>query len=558
MAGMKFRELAELCEKLGATRGRGEMVGLVAGFLRGLHPAEFESAISMILGRAFPKWSQRTLDISWAALYDVILRLTQVEHERFAKAFDKTGDLGAAAAMVFESSKIRRQAALVEKPFNLLDVSRTFDGIAETRGPGARERKRRLLEALLGNATPLEVKYLVKIIVGEMRTGFQEGLMELAVAKAFDLPQKLVQRAAMFVGDVADVARVARERGEEGVAALRPQVLRPIQPMLAQSASDVEEALKTHGGRAAFEYKLDGARVQIHKSGDVVRIFSRRLTDVTESLPEVAGQVRGLQIREAILEGEIIALDGQGKPLPFQYLMQRFRREREIGQMMQELPVGLYLFDIIFLDGVSLVDLPYNERRAKLAEVAGGIPLIEQLVTSNVGDAGRFLNNALRAGHEGLMAKRLDGHYTPGLRGKLWLKVKPVLEPLDLVIVGAEYGYGRRHEWLSDYYLAARDAKTGEFLVVGKTFKGLTDGEIVGMTERLKELTVKREGRRVTLTPKIVVEVAYNEIQRSPKYKCGMALRFARITRVRDDKGPEEADTIQRVKEIYEGQVKKH
>ncbi|MDI6820105.1 MAG: ATP-dependent DNA ligase [Candidatus Hodarchaeaceae archaeon] len=550
--------MAELCEKLGAMRGRGEMVELVAGFLRGLQPAELEPAVSMILGRAFPRWSQKTLDISWAALYDVIRRLTQVEHERFAKAFDKTGDLGAAAAMVFESSKVRRQAALIERPLGILDVSWTFDGIAEARGPGARERKKRLLEALLGNAVPLEVKYLVKIIVGEMRTGFQEGLMELAVARAFDLPQKLVQRAAMFVGDVADVARVARKRGEEGVAALRPQVLRPIQPMLAQSVDSIREALKIHGGEAAFEHKLDGARVQIHKSDDVVRIFSRRLTDVTESLPEVVRRAHGLQVREAILEGEIIALDKQGKPLPFQYLMQRFRREREIKQMMQELPVGLYLFDIIFLDGVSLVDLPYHERRAKLAEVADGIPLIEQLTTSNVGDAERFLDDALRAGHEGLMAKRLDGHYTPGLRGKLWLKVKPVLEPLDLVIVAAEYGYGRRHEWLSDYYLAARDAETGEFLIVGKTFKGLTDREIVEMTERLKELTVKREGRRVIVTPKIVVEVAYNEVQRSPKYKCGMALRFARVTRVREDKGPEEADTIQRVREIYQGQVKKH
>ncbi|MEM2567226.1 MAG: DNA ligase, partial [Candidatus Bathyarchaeia archaeon] len=205
----------------------------------------------------------------------------------------------------------------------------------------------------------------------------------------------------------------------------------------------------------------------------------------------------------------------------------------------------------------SLISLPYLQRRQILADSAGEIPLTKQLITDSVEEAERFLREAVDCGHEGLMAKRLNSEYKPGIRGKHWLKIKSTLEPLDLVIVAAEYGYGRRHEWLSDYYLAARDAETGEFLVVGKTFKGLTDSEIIEMTKRLKELAIKEEYRRVYVTPKIVVEVAYNEIQKSPKYKCGMALRFARITRLRDDKTPEEADTIQRVREIYQKQFLK-
>ncbi|MCS7131355.1 MAG: ATP-dependent DNA ligase, partial [Hadesarchaea archaeon] len=265
-----------------------------------------------------------------------------------------------------------------------------------------------------------------------------------------------------------------------------------------------------------------------------------------------------VKARQAILEGEIVALGKDGVPLPFQYLMQRFRRERNIEAMVQEIPVSLSLFDVLYYDGHSLIDVGYLDRRKKLCELAGEISVVKQLVTGDASEAKKFLEESLRAGHEGLMAKKLDSAYTPGARGKLWLKVKPVLEPLDLVIVAAEYGYGRRHRWLSDYYLAARDETTGEFLVVGKTFKGLTDKEIAEMTERLRGLAIKREGRRVLVTPKVVVEVAYNEIQRSPKYKCGMALRFARITKIRDDKGPEDADTIQKVRDIYRRQIKSH
>jgi DNA ligase-1 len=554
----EFRVLAELGEKLEGTRKRSLMVSFVSEFLKSVSASEVEAATFMILGRPFPKADSRTLEVSWATVRAVINRLTNVDWRSFTEAFGKSGDLGATIKSIFEGNKIRRQATLVEKPLTVLEVKRSFEAIAETGGVGSRERKERLLETLLGDASPLEAKYVVKILIGEMRTGFHEGLMEQAIAEAFDVPHELVRKANMITGDIAAVAAVAKAEGEEGVLKLRLRVFQPIKPMLAQTAEDVKEALDLHGGRTALEYKLDGARVQIHISKGTVRIFSRRLTDVTESFPEIV-QLAQTQIEadEAILEGEIIAVGEGGIPVPFQHLMRRFRRIRKVGDMVASIPVQLQLFDLILLDGESFIDVPYVKRRKKLEEICGTVVLTKQKITDNPSEAESFLKESLNSGHEGLVAKKLDSPYTPGVRGKRWFKIKEPLESLDLVIVAAEYGYGRRHKWLSDYYLAARNPETGDFVVVGKTFKGLTDQEIIEMTRRLKELAVREERRRVTVTPRIVVEVAYNEIQESPKYKCGMALRFARITRIREDKNPEEADTIQKIQKIYEKQFEK-
>jgi DNA ligase-1 len=554
----EFRVLAELGDKLESTTKRTLMVDLVAEILRNLSPDEIEPATSMILGRPFPKADKRTLEVSWATVRNVINRLTKVDWKSFTEAFGKTGDLGATIKSIFETSKIRKQVTLVEKPLTLLEVRRSLEVIAETSGIGSRERKERLLETLLGDATPLEAKYIIKILIGEMRTGFHEGLMELAISKAFDVPQEFVRRANMITGDVGTVAAIAKVQGKDGVSKLQLKVFQPIKPMLAQTAEDVKEALNQHGGKTAFEYKLDGARVQIHHSKDKVRIFSRRLSDVTESFPEIVHLAQTqIMADEAILEGEIIAVGEEGDPVPFQHLMRRFRRVRNVEDMVEKIPVQLQLFDLVYLDGRSLIDVPYVERREKLGEICGSIPLTKQIITADPGDAESFLKESLGSGHEGLVAKKLDSPYTPGIRGKRWFKIKESLEPLDLVIVAAEYGYGRRHKWLSDYYLAARDTETDDFVMVGKTFKGLTDREIIEITRRLKDLIVQEERRRVTVTPRIVVEVAYNEIQESPKYRCGMALRFARITRIRDNKSPEEADTMQRIRKIYENQFEK-
>jgi DNA ligase 1 len=553
-----FKSLAELLEKVEATKSRLQTTALVADFLQTLNADEVEPAIYLILGRAFPKWSQKTLDVSWQTLSGILQRVTARDWAAFGEAFRETGDIGSATKAVFEKSKPRRQAVLFQNPLTIMEVRRSLEAMADVAGSGSREKKERLITALLSQASPSEAKVLVKVFTGEMRTGFHEGLTEQAVAKAFQIPVSLVQGASMALGDIGEVAYLAKTQGEAGLRTVGFRVFRPVKLMLAQTAQNVEEALSEQGGETAFEYKYDGARVQIHKLHKEIRVYTRRLTDATLSLPEIVDAVKnGITANEAILEGEVVAVDQSRVPIPFQHLMRRFKRVHGIADATEAIPLRLFLFDVLYLNGESLIGQPYTRRRQILSEVAGKIPLSDLLVTASAKEAQRFLDAAMKAGHEGVMSKRLDSPYTPGTRGSGWLKVKPVLESLDLVITAAEWGYGRRHNWLSDYYLAARDAKTGEFLDLGKTFKGLTNAEIAEMTSRLKALAVREEAHRIVVVPKIVVEVAYNEIQRSPKYKSQMALRFARITRIREDKSPEEVDTIQRVRVIYEAQFAK-
>ncbi|MCP8322991.1 MAG: ATP-dependent DNA ligase [Candidatus Methylarchaceae archaeon HK02M2] len=549
-----FKSIAELCEKLEATDKRLRMISLVADFLKELKVEEVEPAVSMILGRYLPRWSQQNLDVSWVTLRHIIKRITKADDRVLIDVFGKTGDIGSATKIIFESSKVGRQSTLFEKKLTIIEVRKSIESIAKTTGPGSREKKERLIEVMFSQASPVEAKYLVKIFIGEMRIGFSEGLMEQAVSKAFEIPLEMVQKGFMITGDIGEVSVIAKRQGKKGLSKIEFKVFRPVRLMLAQMANDIPEVLREHG-KTAFEYKLDGVRVQIHKLGEEVKIFSRRLKDVTESFPEIVNKVqKNVRAKEVIFEGEIIAVNSLGHPIPFQHLMRRFKRVRAIEDMIKKIPVKLYLFDILYLDGESLITDPYTRRRRILAENFGEISLTDQLISNNLEESVQFLKKATDSGHEGLVAKKLDSQYVPGTRGKLWLKIKPVLEPLDLVIVAAEYGYGRRHRWLSDYYLAALDPETEEFLMVGKTFKGLSDMEIIEMTERLKEITIKVEDRRVVVIPKIVVQVLYNEIQQSSKYRSGMALRFARIDFIREDKTPEEADTIQKVRKIFEKQ----
>ena len=378
-----------------------------------------------------------------------------------------------------------------------------------------------------------------------------------AIAQAAGATLKLAQRASMFSGDIGELARIALTRGKEGLQEINLQLSKPVEPMLAQLAKDFEEVFTEHGGESALEYKYDGARVQIHKRGDEVAIFSRQLSDVTASLPEIVDLAReSVETDEAILDGEVVATGEGGKPLPFQDLMRRFKRVHEIESVMAEVPVKLYLFDLIYLDGRSLIDTPYEQRWDLLAKTCGRKFLAERIVTGEITEAEEFLKQAMESGHEGLMAKSLTSDYAPGARGKKWFKIKPA-ETLDVVITAGEWGHGRRQGWLSNYHLGVRDEKSGEYLLVGKTFKGFTDKQFVEMTQRLQALKISEDDMAVYVRPEIVVEVAYNEIQKSPHYKSGFALRFARITRIRDDKSPQQADTIGRLRELYAKQFER-
>jgi DNA ligase-1 len=387
-------------------------------------------------------------------------------------------------------------------------------------------------------------------------------MLESTIARTRDLPLNLVRRANMLTGNIGEVTRIAFFEGASGLKKVKLCAFTPLLPMLAAQAENVEDALKTHEGQSAFEMKLDGARVQIHMQRQNkqarIRVFSRRLTDVSASLPDVIQLVEDqVDARSCILEGEVLAEGPDGRPYPFQHLMRRFRRVRNVEEMIREIPVTLYLFDLLMHNDEVLIDMPYSSRRERLDALRGDIALVKQLITTNSVAVESFFDEAIKAGHEGLVAKRVDSTYQPGKRGKAWLKIKRAMETLDLVIIAAEWGSGRRHRWLSDYHLAARDPETGDYQMLGKTFKGLTDVEFEEITQRLLELKVEQRGGVVTVQPRIVVEVEYDEIQQSPTYKSGMALRFARIKRLRYDKDPSQSDPIQRVQELFDSQFER-
>lgn len=549
-----FLALALLGERLEKTKKRLELAALIADFLKGLAPQEIGPGVRLLIGQVFPEWDSRALNVSWRAVSKILQGLTAPSKSDLEAIQAQAVDGGQWARLLLERA---RTESSQPPPLSLLEVYRTFEEIAETAGPGSRRKKEELLQSLLLRAQPVEAKYIVKNVVGEMRHGVSEGILLDAIAQAAEVSKKLVRRANMLCGDLGQVAFTALAEGQEGLKGVTPQLFRPLKPMLAQMADDVAQAFQEHKGKTALEYKLDGARVQIHKAGDEVRIYSRNLSEVTPSLPEVVDQVRKeVKADSAIVEGEVIAVDERGRPLPFQHLMRRFRRIHNLKELMREVPIQLYLFDTLYRDGESLVDEPNRKRWQVLQEVKGNLNSVARLTPRNPQEGEAFAQASYEAGHEGLIAKRLDSVYTPGVRGKAWFKIKKTIS-LDLVIVAADWGYGRRHGWLSNYHLAALDEDSGEFLEVGKTFKGLTDEEFEEMTAHLLSLEIYRQGGTVYVEPKTVVEVLFNEIQRSPHYDSGLALRFARISRLREDKSPEQADTIQTMRDVFQRQFEK-
>jgi DNA ligase-1 len=505
-------ELVALCRGLEASPGRLDKRRLVADFLRRLDVDEVPSAIAYLTGRPFPASDPRVLGV------------------RGLPPADPAGlpslTLGA--------------------------VADAFAAVAAASGPGARRLREKRLADLAARATAPEQDVLWRIIAGEMRTGVSDGLVLEAIGAAAGADPATVRRAALFLGDLSAVAALARAGGAAALATATPRLFVPLLPMLAELAIDFDEILAAHGGRTALEYKYDGARVQIHRDGDRVAIWTRRLSDVTASLPEVVVVARGeLGGAPFILDGEVVALDAAGRPLPFQELMRRFRRVHGVDALAREIPLALFLFDCLVTDGRSLVDEPYERRWQTLADLTGGRHLAERVIADSAEVGRAFHARAVAAGHEGVMAKDLRSPYEPGSRNKRWFKLKVPLS-VDCVIAAADRGWGRRRGWLSNYHLAVRDGEA--FAGVGKTFKGFTDRQFREMTERLRALALADDGYTVSVRPEVVVEVAYNEIQKSPTYPSGFALRFARITRVRDDKAPADATTLDELRSLYERQ----
>jgi DNA ligase-1 len=544
LAPTPFAAFAACCEALRATPSKLEKVKLAAAFLRGLDSDERAAGARFLAGKALAEHDPRALDMGWVAVHAAMQPGTQ-------------------------------RNLLEPAPLTLAEVERALDDIADLEGPASRQRKEQRLRALLGRCSPEERGWLLALLGGEMRTGASDGVVLEALAQASGARPEAVRRAHLLRGDLGDVALLGLEGGPEALASVRLRLFHPLRPMLADLAEDVPDALSQLAGEVAWEHKFDGARIAIHKRGEDVRVFSRRLTDVTASVPEVVEAGRGLRAEDAVVEGEVVAYDAQAKPLPFQDLMRRFRRIRALDEERARIPLTTHVFDCLHADGRTLLDEPLRARWAELVRIAPPALLAPRLVTRDPSRAEAFLEDALARGHEGLMAKDLASAYVPGRRGSFWLKIKRA-HTLDCVVLAAERGSGRREGWLSNLHLGVRVPEGEEALLVepptararptsrvpgwamvGKTFKGLTDAMLDLLTQRLQALAVDEEDWGVRVRPELVIEVAYDEIQRSPHYDSGFALRFARVKAVREDKLAEDADTLGTLRKLAEAQARR-
>jgi DNA ligase-1 len=506
---MRLIDLVEASASVSRTASRLEKVAILAGLLRRLAPDEVPLAIAFLSGTP------------------------------------GTGRIGVGGALL---RRAERDAAN-EPTLDITSVGEAFHDISRTGGRGSSAERERKLGALFARATTAEQDFLARLIFGELRQGALEGVLIDAVARAASVPPASVRRAAMMSGDLGSVARAAMASGEAGLLQFSVMLMRPVDPMLADSADTVAAALGRLR-RAAFEWKLDGARIQMHKDGDTVRVFTRNLRDVTQAVPEVVAQSLMLAARSAILDGEVIALREDGAPHPFQITMRRFGRRLEVDRLRSELPLTPFFFDCLLRDGEPLIDRPQSARFSALSELAPAAVVIPHVITADVSEAQTFANAAIARGHEGVVAKALDAPYAAGRRGQAWLKIKQA-KTLDLVVLAAEWGNGRRQGWLSNLHLGARDEERGGFVMLGKTFKGLTDEMLQWQTEQFLTLESHRDSYTVYVRPELVVEIAFNDLQESPHYPGGLALRFARVKGYRPDKSAGEADTFATVQEVY-------
>ena len=507
---MSLNDLVTTSAAVGHASGRLAKISLLADLLRRAAPEEIEIAIGFLSGEP------------------------------------RQGRIGIGGATIWNAKDV---ASADAPTLSLHDVDEAFTQIAALKGAGSTAARQQRLRDLLRRATGAEQDFIARLLFGELRQGALEGVLVEAVAKASGINAATIRRSVMMAGALAPVARAALVNGESALTSFGVQLFQPVQPMLAQPAEDMNDALVQLHNDVSLEWKLDGARIQAHKSGDEVRVFSRNLRDVTSAVPEVVDAMRALDGRDLIVDGEVIALRADGSPHPFQITMQRFGRKLDVDRLRSEIPLTPFLFDCLYADGESLIDTAQDARVARLETIAPSI-VVPRLVRPTAESAAHFLEETLRRGHEGLMVKSLVAPYAAGRRGQQWLKVK-IARTLDLVILAAEWGHGRRTGWLSNLHLGARDPVHGGFVMLGKTFKGLTDEMLTWQTEKLRALEISHDRHTVYVKPELVVEIAFNEVQESPHYPGGLALRFARVKGYRQDKSANDADTIDAVRDIY-------
>ncbi len=547
-----FEQFAKVCKRIEDTSSSLEITSIVAEFFREVDDEELDITTRFIMGRVFPVWSEMELGIGPNLLYSAISRASSLPIKRIKEFVRDTGDVGLAAEKAL--SEKTQSCFFTEEELTISEVYLRFQKIAQLTGKGSQDTKVKNLQSLFGSAKPVEIIYLARLSIEELRIGVGEGIVRDAIAEAFNVSSGLVERGIMITNDFGLVASTGKKEGEKGLNELGIILGRPLKMMLSQVTPGIKEAIEEMG-TVAVEWKFDGARVQIHKNGKEVTIYSRKLENVTSSLPDIVKSIKANVFAEnAILDGEAIALGKDKKPMAFQEILRRFRRKYEVSATAIEIPLFLNLFDILYFNSESLIDHPLSWRRKKLEEVCDKSIIAAQVMTDNVAIIENIYKEALMAGHEGVMLKNPGSLYIPGKRGKNWLKLKPIMETLDLVVIGGEWGEGRRANLIGSYLLACRDPDTDAFLPIGRVATGITDEQLTELTKTFKELVISEEGIHIEFEPKIIFEVAFEEIQKSPNYESGYALRFPRLVNVRSDKSPEDADTIERVESLYIGQ----
>lgn len=559
---MKYTKLSGVYAQLESTSKTLEKTAILANFLKTLKSDEVDGVILLIQGLAFPEYDSRKIGIGTQLVIKAISSASGTSLAQVNRLWKKKGDLGETAEELIGNKK---QITLFSRSLSTKKVLEDLQKLATLDGAGTVDKKVGLIKGLLSSANGLSAKYIIRTCLGDLRIGVGEGVLRDSIAKAFGVDKLDVQIAYDLTTDFSEVARLAKEGGVKSLKKSKVKIGNPIKVMLYQKVPGIGAAFERLGKPAAFEYKYDGFRLQIHRKGNKVWLFTRRQENVTKQFPEIVRDVK-THIRGGgnfIIDSEVIGIDQKtGRWLPFQSISQRIKRKYGIEEMVKRIPIIVNMFDIIYFDGKSVIHKPFQERRKileKYVKPSQRFALAKQIVTSSEREAERFYKESLKKGNEGVMVKKLDAVYKPGSRVGYGVKVKPIMESLDLVIVGAEWGTGKRGGWLSSFVLACWNPDKNEFLGIGKMGTGIKEKVEMGtsfheLTKLLKPLIIKDSGKTVTIKPEIVVEVAYEEIQKSPTYRSGYALRFPRLIRLRSDRRPKEADNIDRVKDLFRKQ----
>ncbi len=565
---MKYIEVAKTYEVLEKTSSKIAKTNILTELIKKTPKEDIEKVVMLIQGQVFPKYSGYELGIALQMMIKAIAKSSGFKIEKVEEMFKKTGDLGLVAE---ECAKSKKQSVLLKKELEVENVFSNLQKLAYLSGEGSQEKKLNLIAELLSSAKPIEARYIVRTILGDLRIGVAEGIIRDAIAKAF-LPEgkqsmEALDYALNIYPNYGEIALIAKEKGLDGLKKIKVKLGQPIQVMLGEKAKSIKEVVEEFG-KVAAEYKYDGMRAQIHKDGNNIWVFTRRLENVTNQFPDLVELCKKhLKPKKCIVEGEVVAINSKSSPLPFQILSQRIQRKYDIEKMVKEIPIQINLFDVVFVENEMLFDKTLFERRKILEKIVdqkqGKFVLVKQIITDDIKILENFYKEALEAKQEGLFLKVLESKYIFGRHVGGWYKIKPTMETLDLAIIGATWGTGKRAGWLGSFILGCRDEKTGNFLECGMLGTGVkekktkeTDITFEELTRMLKPLIISEKGNNVKFKPKIVISVDYQEIQTSPNYESGFALRFPRFVALRDDKGPDDVDTIERIKYLYEMQKK--